>query len=273
MGSDVERSRGLGDVYKRQVIGAKVRDELFGFSDALGRKIRIKNRPFKVVGVMSSTGKMAFFDVDKMVLVPYTTAQKYLFGIRHFHSLIVQAESEELVPRMEREITLTLRELHGIDDPSKDDFRVETQEDAVERVGSITNVLTALLVSVAAVALVVGGVGIMNIMLVSVTERTREIGLRKALGATSKDILKQFLLESVILTGIGGIAGIIAGVLLSLLAAAVLGSVISTGWRFVFSIPAALIGIGVSVAVGLAFGIYPAREAARKSPIEALRYE
>jgi putative ABC transport system permease protein len=255
------------------VIGANVERELFGFSDSLGKKIKIKGRPFRIVGVMSSTGQMSFFNVDKMVLIPYTTAQKYLFGINHFHSLIVQAENEEVIPRVEEEIKLTLRELHGITDPSKDDFRVETQESAAERVGSITGILTALLVSVAAVALLVGGVGIMNIMLVSVTERTREIGLRKALGATKTDILKQFLLESVILTLVGGIIGILVGAFLSLLAAIVLSSVVNMDWNFVFSFPAALIGIGVSVFVGLVFGIYPAKEAAKKSPIEALRYE
>ncbi len=255
------------------VIGSDVKDELFGFSDALGKKIKIKGRPFRIVGVMSSTGQMSFFNVDKMIMVPYTTAQQYLFGISHFHSLIVQAESEELVPRIEREVTLTLRELHDIEDPSKDDFRVETQADAAERVSSITGILTALLVSVAAVALVVGGVGIMNIMLVSVTERTREIGLRKALGATKDDILKQFLLESVILTGVGGVIGIIVGALLSFVAALGLSQVLAMDWGFVFSVPAALIGISVSVLVGLVFGIYPAKEAAKKSPIEALRYE
>lgn len=255
------------------VIGADVEKELFGFSEGLGKKIKIKGRPFRVVGIMSSKGQISFFDVDKMVLVPYTTAQHYLFGISHFHSIIVQAESEELVPRVEREIQLTIREIHDIDDPSKDDFRVETQEDTAERVSSITGILTALLVSVAAVALLVGGVGIMNIMLVSVTERTREIGLRKALGATRKNIMKQFLTESVILTVSGGIIGILVGAGLSLLAAIALSRVVGMTWNFVFSVPAALIGIGVSVMVGLVFGLYPARVASKKSPIEALRYE
>lgn len=264
------------DVESREsvaVIGNRVKEELFGPSDAVGEKIKIKGRPFRVVGVLGEKGQGAFFNTDEMILIPYTTAQSYLFGIDHFHSIMVQAETEDAVPRVEEEITLTLRELHDIDDPSKDDFRVETQEDAKERVGTITGILTALLVSVAAISLVVGGVGIMNIMLVSVVERTKEIGLRKAVGATRKDIMNQFLLESVILTGVGGILGVFIGFLISWGTAIALSQFFLGGWELVFSIPAALIGFGVSALIGLTFGLYPARQAADKSPIEALRYE
>jgi len=265
-----------GDVEARAgvaVIGSKVKEELFGDSDALGKKLRIKNRTFRIVGVFSHRGQMAFFNPDKLVLVPYTTAQQYLFGIDYFHSITVKAVSEDVVPRVQREVELTLRELHGIDDPAKDDFYVSTQADAAARIGSVTSILTALLVSVAAISLVVGGVGIMNIMLVSVAERTREIGLHKALGATPRDISRQFLLESVFLTAVGGVIGVILGFCFSFLASLVLGQVLSTGWKFAFSLPAALLGLSVAAAVGFVFGLYPARQAAKKSPIEALRYE
>ena len=255
------------------VIGSEIEEEFFSRTEALGKKISIKGRPFRVIGVLKESGQMTFFNPDKMIVVPYTTAQKYLLGIDHFHAIEIKAESEKMVPMIAHDITLTLRELHGIDNPDKDDFYVSTQDEAMDMVGSITGILTALLVSIAAISLVVGGVGIMNIMLVSVAERTREIGLRKALGATKEDIRKQFLLESVILTGTGGIVGILVGLGLSILIFMILGQVLSMGWKFAFSIPAALIGVGVSMFIGLIFGIYPAKKAAEKSPIEALRYE
>jgi putative ABC transport system permease protein len=211
--------------------------------------------------------------VNEMILVPYTTAQQYLTGTTHFNSIIVQAETEEIVPRVVHDIEATLRESHSITDPDNDDFYVSTPDDAAAIVGTITLVLTALLGSVAGISLVVGGIGIMNIMLVSVSERTREIGLRKALGATEKDILIQFLLESIILTGFGGVIGIILGAAISYVAALVLSSTVATDWTFAFPISAAVLGLGVSGFIGLVFGIYPAKRAAAKSPMEALRYE
>jgi len=255
------------------VLGSEVKKELFGPSDALNQKIKVKGRTFRVVGILSPKGMVGLFNVDDMVAVPYTTAQQYLFGINYFNTIIVKAETEETVPRVAKSIELTLRETHNIDDPEKDDFHVTTQADAAERVSTVTGILTVLLVSIAAISLIVGGIGIMNVMLVSVTERTREIGLRKALGATEKDILIQFLLEAIILTAVGGMVGILLGAGLSFVASLVLSRVISLGWVFTFPISAALLGLGVAAFVGLVFGLYPARQASLKSPIEALRYE
>jgi putative ABC transport system permease protein len=194
-------------------------------------------------------------------------------GIKYFNRIIVEADSEANVNLTAEDIKITLRNSHNITDPDKDDFFVETQADAMKTVGTITNVLTLFLISVAAISLIVGGVGIMNIMLVSVTERTREIGLRKALGATRKNILTQFLLESITLTTIGGVIGILLGASFSFLASLVLSRYLALNWSFTFPLSASIIGIAVSAAVGLIFGLYPARQAAKKSPIEALRYE
>ena len=255
------------------VIGAEVRRKLFNQSDALNEKIKIKGKTFRVVGVLPKKGQVALFNVDEMVAVPYTTAQQYLFGINHFNAIIVQAESEEIVPRVVRDIESTLRETHNIDDPDKDDFHIMTQKNVAERVQTVTSILTILLVSVAAISLIVGGIGIMNIMLVSVSERTREIGLRKAIGATDREIMTQFLFEAIMLTSIGGIIGILFGVTLSFIASVALSRAVSLGWEFTFPVSPAIIGVVVAAFVGLAFGLYPARQAAQKSPIEALRYE
>ncbi len=255
------------------VIGSRVAEKLFEGQDPIGQKIKIKNRNFKVIGLFSSKGQFSFINFDDAIVVPYTTAQRYIFGIKHYNEIIVEADTEENVAATVQDIKLTLRNSHGITDPEKDDFYIQTQADAMEMVGTITDVLTLFLVSVAAVSLLVGGIGIMNIMLVSVTERTKEIGLRKALGATSKNILTQFLLESIMLTIIGGIIGIILGALLSFATAIVLSRFIDLEWVFTFPISAAIIGFSVAAAIGLIFGIYPARQASKKSPIEALRYE
>ncbi len=255
------------------VIGSKVKDHLFDGVDPLGQKIRIKDRNFKVVGVLPPTGGGSLFNLDEAAVMPYTTARDYVFGIKYYHRFIIQADSAENVESTADDIRATLRASHDIDDPSKDDFFVSTQADLANRLGTITASLTWFLIAMASISLFVGGIGIMNIMLVSVTERTREIGLRKALGATDSDILRQFLLEAVFLTAIGGLVGITLGTGLSFLISIGLSKGLGVDWKFVFPISGLVLGLIVSTLVGLVFGGYPARQASKKSPIEALRYE
>ncbi|MDP3948405.1 MAG: ABC transporter permease [bacterium] len=255
------------------VIGSKVKTELFGSEDAVGQKIKIKGRNFKVIGVLPQKGQLSFLNFDEIAIVPYTTAQQYIFGIKYFNRIVVQADSEANVPQTVYDITVTLRNSHNITDPAKDDFFIQTQAQALETVGNITSIITLFLAAVAAISLVVGGIGIMNIMLVSVTERTREIGLRKALGATNKNILSQFLIEAIILTALGGFIGIALGTAVSFGASYALTHFLNLAWLFSFPAAAAALGIGVSAVVGLVFGIYPAHRASRLSPTEALRHE
>jgi putative ABC transport system permease protein len=256
------------------LIGVTVEDELFGIDgSSLGESIEINREKFRVVGIFPKKGSLGFFNVDKTVLVPYTTAQTYITGGDHFNQILLKADSVENVDKMVYDVTATLRETHDIEGDEEDDFLVQTQAGLVEQITVIVGALTAFLGAVVAISLVVGGVGIMNIMLVSVTERTKEIGLRKALGATRKDILRQFLLEAVMLTATGGIIGVLFGTVIAYGASLVLAQVVSESWQFVFPIGGALLGVLVSAGVGLIFGIYPASQASKKSPIEALRYE
>jgi putative ABC transport system permease protein len=253
------------------VIGYKVKQRLFDSDDAVGQKIRIKNTTFKVIGVLPEKGSSSSF--DDAVFMPYTTTQQYITGTKFYSRIVVEANAEANLRSTVADISITLRNSHNITDPLKDDFSVTTAADVAKTLGTITSALTAFLAAVAAISLIVGGIGIMNIMLVSVTERTKEIGLRKALGATDKDILTQFLLEAVILTGLGGIVGIILGSGLSFLVSNLITKFAGLDWTFSFPISAAILGLVVSSLVGLIFGIYPARQAAKKSPMEALRYE
>ncbi len=255
------------------VIGEKVKQELFGDDEAIGETIKIKTKAFRVIGVLPSKGQGSLVNFDESAFAPYTTVQESLLGIKYFQHLIAEVDKEENTDRAVNDIKITLRNLHNITDPEKDDFNVQTQADMVKQVSTVTGVLTLFLASVAAISLLVGGVGIMNIMLVSVTERTREIGLRKAVGATGEDILTQFLLEAVLLTSIGGLIGIFLGTSFGFLTSLAITKFAGLNWQFVFPIDAALLGLGVAALVGLVFGIYPARKASQKSPIEALRYE
>jgi len=255
------------------IIGAKVKDQLFGNDDALDQKIKIKGKNFRIIGVFSKMGQVSFLNFDDVAIIPYTTAQQYIFGIKYFNRLVIEADSEENVNRTVEDIKITLRNSHNITDPTKDDFFVETQAEALKMVGTIMDIFTLFLTAIAAISLFVGGIGIMNIMLVSVTERTREIGLRKALGATRKNILFQFLLEAIMLTVSGGAIGISLGIIFSFIISLILGNYLGLNWQFVFPFQAMFLGLGVSTLIGLVFGIYPARKASLKSPMEALRYE
>ncbi|MFH1392960.1 MAG: ABC transporter permease [Patescibacteria group bacterium] len=265
-----EEVKGYSDVV---IIGSKVKDQLFGNDSALGQRIKIKGKNFRIIGIFPKTGQVSFLNFDDIAIIPYTTAQQYIFGIKYFNRVVIEVDSEENVNRTVDDIKITLRNNHNISDPSKDDFFVETQAEALKMVSSITDIFTLFLAAIAAISLFVGGIGIMNIMLVSVTERTREIGLRKALGATGKNILIQFLLEAIILTTMGGIIGIASGVFLSFIISFILGNYLALAWQFSIPIPAIILGLGVATLIGLVFGIYPARKASRKSPMEALRYE
>ncbi len=255
------------------VIGSKVADHLFDGQNPIGQNIKIKGRNLRVVGVLPPSGGGSLFNFDQMILMPYTTAQDYILGQKYFSRIIIQSTSDATVAATAQDVTLTLRASHNITDPTKDDFTVQTQQDLANRLSTITNALTYFLVAVASIALFVGGVGIMNIMLVAVTERTREIGLRKALGANNRDILAQFLLEAVLLTVIGGAIGIILGSSLAFIISIILSQGLGVVWQFVFPWGGAALGLSVSAIIGLVFGGYPARQASLKSPIEALRYE
>ncbi len=255
------------------VIGSKVKEELFGDTEAVGQKIRIKNLNLRVIGVLPKKGQVSFFNFDEIAIMPYTTAQEYIFGIKYFHRLIVEADNDKNIDTVAEDVRITLRNSHDITDPEKDDFFVQTQADLANRLGSITTALTLFLVAMASISLFVGGVGIMNIMLVSVTERTKEIGLRKSIGATNHDILTQFLIEATVLTVLGGIIGILLGAGLSFTIAQALTRFAAIDWAFSFPWNGAFLGLAVSASIGLVFGIFPARKASLKSPMEALRYE
>ncbi|MDD5760683.1 MAG: ABC transporter permease [Candidatus Pacebacteria bacterium] len=262
---------------KVAVLGHKISEDLFQEEDPLGKTIRIKETNFKVIGVMEEQGSQSFLNFDEYIYVPVTTAQEFLLGINYVQSSIAKIVSQDKVDEAMESIRLLLRERHNIYNPegdlSKDDFSVVSGKETAEMMATVTNILTALLSSIASIALVVGGIGIMNIMLVSVVERTKEIGLRKAVGARKKDILYQFLMEAVVLTALGGIAGILVGMASSYLLSIIMSSNLGIQWHYFISFRSIILGLIVATGIGIIFGIYPARRAAELSPIEALRYE
>ena len=250
------------------VLGKTVADQLFGDEDPIGQVVRIWSVPMVVVGVLAPKGMSVMgTDQDDVIYAPYTSVMKRFLRTNNLRAINVQTTSQDLLTPVQRQIEALLREHHHISPTREDDFTVRNQEEIAQMATATTRVMTLLLAAIASVSLMVGGIGIMNIMLVSVTERTREIGIRMAVGAHARDILLQFLIEAITLSSLGGILGIVIGIgaakALSLLA----------GWPTLISMPAIVVAFLFSAAVGVFFGFYPARKASQLDPIEALRYE
>jgi len=250
------------------VLGKTVASNLFGSENPAGQTVRINKNIFRVIGVMGSLGQTSGGrDQDDIVLIPYTTFQKRIKAINNVESISVSVRSSEDIPIAETQIIDLLRERHRYGADEEDNFYIKSQLSIINRIFAISRIMTILLASVASISLLVGGIGIMNIMLVSVGERTREIGIRMAVGAKQKDILVQFLIESVLLSLAGGAIGVLVGILGSQIAS------YFTNWPVVISLGATLLAFSVAAIIGIFFGIYPARKASKLDPIEALRYE
>jgi putative ABC transport system permease protein len=253
---------------KVAVIGPTVRDDLFGEgSSVIGSTIRIKGIEFKIVGVTKAKGGTGFGSQDDMIYIPLSSAQRFLAGDNYVSSVSVQAENAEAMTQVQADITTLLLDRHHITDPAMADFSTFNQADIVATASSVTSTFTILLAAVAGISLLVGGIGIMNMMLTTVTERTREIGLRKAIGAKRRDISKQFLVEAIMLTFLGGLFGVILGWLVAF------GMTYFGILQTKVSLSSILLAFGVSAGIGIVFGYYPARRAASLNPIDALRYE
>lgn len=271
-GRDIDKSD-VDQAARVAVIGIDVAEDLFGDQDPIGRKIDVKDTKVTVIGVFPPLGSRFFQNLDQQVNIPVTTMQR-ITGDDHVTYIVMRAIGDIEVAK--DEARYVLRDAHDIENPTglqeKDDFYVSSQSDATEIIGIVGDVLTILLASIAAISLLVGGIGIMNIMLVSVTERTKEIGLRKSLGAQHREILQQFLAESILLTLAGGLLGVVIGVVTSYASGLIVAQFVS-GWEPVIPIIGIALGLFVATGVGLIFGMYPAQRAAKLDPIEALRYE
>ncbi len=269
---DFINTQQLKNYSKVAVLGPTTRDDLFGSpadgaSSAIGQTIRIKNVLFKVIGITKSKGGSGFSNSDDTIYIPLGSAQRFLAGDTYLSNISIQATDSESMAQVQEDVTALLLTRHKINDPEQADFSIFNQADILATASSITDTFTILLGSVAGISLVVGGIGIMNMMLTTVTERTREIGLRKAIGAKEKDINLQFLAEAVMLTFAGGVIGIILGWLISF------GITYFGVLETKITISSILLAFGISASIGIVFGYYPARKASRMSPIDALRYE
>ena len=253
---------------KVAVIGSTVASNLFPGADPVGSTLQIRNVPFEIVGVLATKGQNAGGqDQDDIIVIPYTTAQTRLSGNTRIWQILVSASSPQDLAAAQQEVSAIMRESHKIAEGDDDDFTVRNQTEIANAAQGTTKIMTWLLASIASVSLIVGGIGIMNIMLVSVTERTREIGIRMAIGARGSDVLTQFLVESIVMSVLGGAVGLAVGIGGAKLLAHF------TGWSTAVSVNAVVLAIGFSAAVGVFFGFYPARKAAGLDPIQALRYE
>ena len=254
------------------VLGSDIRESFFGSGEALGQEIRINNQNYKVIGVLEKRGINTGMNIDEILYLPVSTLQKKILGIDYLHSITVKVKDERLVDVTTSDITDTLRRQHGITDPDKEDFLVSSIKEVQNTIGKVFGTINILLLALTSISLVVGGVGIMNVMYVAVVERTFEIGLRKAVGAKSSDILKQFLFEAIFITFAGGAVGIILGFLFSFLMSYIF-STLGFSLKFVITAQSLLLATGFSVTVGVIFGYYPARKASQLNPMEALRRE
>lgn len=264
-----EEEEGLSSV---AVLGFSAKEKLFADEEAVGRTIYVRGKPFRIVGVLNKRGSAFFLDMDNLIVLPTKTMQKKLLGIDYVGSINAKMKDLSKADSTKRDIIEALQENHNISDPSHNDFEVDTMAEAMELVGSVANGITLLLVALVCISLVVGGVGIMNIMYVSVAERTFEIGLRKSLGAKKKDVLGQFLFEAILVTLGGGLAGIIFGTIVAWLVY-IAATSYGLKWVFVVSFSSIALSVYFSAVIGLLFGIYPAKRAANLSPIDAIRKE
>lgn len=254
------------------ILGAKIKQDLFGEQNAIGKKINIGQRKFKVIGVRENIGAGTFIDFDNIIILPVKTLQKKIMGINYISFIMASIADMSQVDQTVNNITQIMRRQHNITNPDKDDFGVTSSTEAMQMMDTIFNALTILLVAIAAISLIVGGVGVMNIMYVSVLERTYEIGLRKAVGAKNSDILAQFLSEAMLITALGGAIGVTVGIVSSLLITTFANNY-GFNVNFTVSISGIIISVLFMMFTGIMFGLYPARKAAGLDPVTALRYE